>query len=75
MEIAQPTALKFAMMTSCHHHCHQNCICQQPLSSDLPGNHLQSMLDGAIPFVIQTMESKQANKFKTCQGTVLSKFI
>ena len=29
------------------------------------------MLNGAIPFVIESIDSKQAQKFKTCQGIVL----
>ena len=33
-------------------------------------SQLNYMLDDALPFVIQTMDSKQANKFKTCQGNV-----
>ena len=33
-------------------------------------SQLNYMLDDALPFVIQTMDSKQAKKFKTCQGNV-----
>ena len=33
-------------------------------------SQLNYMLDDALPFVIETMDSKQANKFKTCQGNV-----
>ena len=39
-------------------------------SSDAKMSQLNYMLDDALPFVIQTMDSKQANKFKTCQGNV-----
>ena len=33
-------------------------------------SQLNYMLDDALPFVITTMDSKQAKKFKTCQGNV-----
>ena len=36
-------------------------------------SQLNYMLDDALPFVITTMDSKQANKFKTCQGNVFIK--
>ena len=42
-------------------------------SSDVQNYRANAMLNGAIPFVIRSIDSKQAQKFKTCQGTVLSK--